>query len=141
MLQIRNHNRANGGETLQSESSDGGKTWSVPHSIGVLGHPSHLLRLQDGRLLMTYGYRRPPLGNQARLSEDGGRKWSEPITISADGTLVSDPWIWDWKDARVADLGYPASAQLADGSLVTVWYEGTPAAPRAVLRQARWSLG
>ena len=73
--------RANGGETLQSESSDGGKTWSVPHSIGVWGHPSHLLRLKDGRLLMTYGHRRPPFGNQARLSENGGRTWSEPITI------------------------------------------------------------
>ena len=61
VLQIRNHNKANAGETLQSESSDGGKTWSVPHSIGVWGLPSHLLRLKDGRLLMTYGHRRPPL--------------------------------------------------------------------------------
>jgi hypothetical protein len=140
VLQIRNHNRANEGETLQSESADGGKTWSVPHSIGVWGFPSHLLRLQDGRLLMTYGHRRPPLGNQARLSEDGGRTWSKPIIISADGGLVSDPWIWTWKDARVADFGYPASAQLADGSLLTVWYEATADRPRAVLRQAHWSL-
>jgi sialidase-1 len=140
VLQIRNHNKANGGETLQSESSDGGKTWSVPHSIGVLGHPSHLLRLRDGRLLMTYGHRYPPLGNQARLSEDGGRTWLKPIIISSDGGLVSDPWVWAWKDARVADFGYPASAQLGDGSLLTVWYEATAAAPRAVLRQAHWSL-
>ena len=43
----------NAGETLQSESSDGGKTWSAPHSIGVWGLPSHLLRLVDGRLLIT----------------------------------------------------------------------------------------
>jgi hypothetical protein len=139
VLQIRNHNQANDGETLQSESSDGGKTWSAPHTIGVWGHPSHLLRLKDGRLLMTYGHRLPPLGNQARLSENGGRTWSAPIIISQDGSFVHDPWIWG--DAQVADFGYPASAQLDDGSLLTVWYEATTAAPRAVLHQARWSCG
>ena len=110
VLQIRNHNKANEGETLQSESSDGGKTWSVPHSIGVWGYPSHLLRLKDGRLLMTYGHRRPPYGNQARLSENGGRTWSEPIVISQDGSLVRDPWIWPWANAGIADFGYPSSA-------------------------------
>ena len=61
VVQIRNQNKANDGETLQCESSDGGKTWSMPHSIGVWGHPSYLLRLKDGRLLMTYGFRRSAL--------------------------------------------------------------------------------
>jgi hypothetical protein len=45
------------GETLQCESADGGKTWCEPHEIGVWGLPSHLLRLRNGNLLMTYGYR------------------------------------------------------------------------------------
>ena len=123
---IRNHNRANEAETLESESSDGGKTWSVPRSIGVWGLPSHLLRLKDGRLLMTYGHRREPLGNQARVSGDHGRTWSGPIIVSGDGT---NP-----------DLGYPSTVQLDDGSLVSVWYEVVKQFPRAVLRQARWSL-
>lgn len=126
VLQIRNHNRANAGETLQSESSDGGKTWSVPHPIGVWGLPSHLLRLKDGRLLMTYGHRRAPLGNQARVSTDQGKTWSEAMIISGDGTS--------------SDLGYPSTVQLDDGSLVSVWYETVKEVPRAVLRQARWSL-
>ncbi len=34
IVQIRNHNRVNAGETLQCESQDGGKTWSKPHSTG-----------------------------------------------------------------------------------------------------------
>ncbi|MBN2130511.1 MAG: exo-alpha-sialidase, partial [Sedimentisphaerales bacterium] len=55
IAQIRNHNEANDGETLQSESTDGGRTWTTPAPIGVWGLPSHLLRLADGRLLMTYG--------------------------------------------------------------------------------------
>lgn len=126
VAQIRNHNKANSGETLQSESDDGGKTWSVPHSIGVWGLPSHLMRLADDRLLMTYGHRRKPFGNQARVSSDGGRSWSEPVIISGDGPG--------------GDLGYPSTVQLADGSLLTVWYERMSGSPMAVLRQARWSL-
>ncbi len=126
LVQIRNHNKVNSGETLQCESTDGGKTWSEPHPIGVWGLPSHLLRLRDGRLLMTYGHRRSPLGNQARLSEDNGRTWSEAMILSGDGVS--------------GDLGYPSTVQIDDGSLVTVWYESMKGRPKAVLRQARWSL-
>ncbi len=126
IVQIRNHNQANKGETLQTESTDGGKTWREPHSIGVWGLPSHLLRLRDNRLLMTYGHRRAPFGNQARLSEDHGRTWSEPLTISGDGAG--------------SDLGYPSTVELKDGSFLTVWYERLKGSPRAVLRQARWTI-
>lgn len=124
---VRNHNRENAQETLQSESTDGGKSWTTPHSIGVWGLPSHLLNLRDGRLLMTYGYRRQPFGNQARLSEDEGQTWSEPMTLSNDGTT--------------SDLGYPSTVECDDGTLVTVWYEVITGSPLAQLRQARWRIG
>ena len=104
VLHIRNHNKANLAETLQCESTDGGKTWSEPHLIGVWGYPSHLLRLKDGRLLMSYGHRRKPIGNLARVSEDHGQTWSEPLTIS--------------DDAISGDLGYPSTVELDDGTLV-----------------------
>ncbi len=123
---IRNHHRRNQNETLQSESTDGGKTWSTPHEIGVWGLPSHLLRLLDGRLLMSYGHRRPPLGNQARVSDDGGKSWSRPIVISDDGTST--------------DLGYPSTVQIDNRTLVTVWYERLADSPMAVLRQCTWEL-
>jgi len=126
VLHIRNENGANRNETLQCESTDGGRTWSDPHPIGVWGLPSHLLRLRDGRLLMSYGHRRSPRGNQARLSADQGRTWSEPMILSAD-------------DAT-GDLGYPSTIQLGDGSLLSVWYEASKAQPKAVLRQAHWQL-
>ena len=74
---------------------------------------------------MTYGHRRSPFGNQARLSSDQGRSWSGPMTISADGA---------------GDLGYPSTVELADGSLVTVWYEKMQGSSHAVLRQARWTI-
>jgi sialidase-1 len=126
IVHIRNHNARNSGETLQTESADGGRTWTTPHSIGVWGLPSHLLRLRDGRLLMTYGYRRAPFGNQARISADHGTTWSDPVVISSDGAG--------------GDLGYPSTAELESGELITVWYESLSGSPHAVLRQARWSL-
>src|SRR5258708_8367471 len=61
LVHIRNHNAANDRQTLQCESQDGGKTWSTPHEIGVWGMPSHLLRLRDGRLLLSYEHRPAPL--------------------------------------------------------------------------------
>jgi sialidase-1 len=126
IVQIRNHNSTNERETLQCKSTDGGRTWSKPRPIGVWGLPSHLLRLHDGRLLMTYGQRREPLGNQARISDDHGETWSEPIILQGDATS--------------GDLGYPSTVQLDDGSLVSIWYERLKSSPRAVLRQARWTL-
>ena len=44
-------------------------------------------------------------------------------------------------DGRGGDLGYPSTVQLADDSLLTVWYESMAGLPRAVLRQARWTCG
>ena len=150
IAQIRNHNPTNHRETLQSESRDGGKSWSMPSAIGVEGYPSHLLRLRDDRLLMSYGHRTKPLGNQARISSDHGRTWSAAIILSDDGTST--------------DLGYPSTVELDEpGRFLTVWYEllDSPAAdlphyktrgrdeawfkmtrhqPGAVLRQATWRL-
>ncbi|MGV3664219.1 MAG: sialidase family protein [Prosthecobacter sp.] len=123
---IRHHGKPNTKETLQTESDDGGKTWNEPHSIGVWGYPSHLLKLRDGSLLMSYGHRRKPIGNQARISRDNGQTWSAPLIISGE--------------ADSGDLGYPSTVELADGSLVTVWYEKMKDSTNAVLRQARWTL-
>lgn len=95
--------------------------------MGVWGLPSHLLRLRDGRLLMSYGHRRQPFGNLARISEDNGRTWSEPLTIS--------------DDAKSGDMGYPSTVECADGTFVTVWYELLALTPFAQLRQARWRIG
>jgi hypothetical protein len=126
VVHIRNHNKENERETLQCESSDGGRTWTVPRSIGVWGLPSHLLRMNSGTLLMSYGYRRAPFGVQVRVSRDHAASWSEPVVLSADGAS--------------GDLGYPSTVELPDGQLITVWYEQLKSSPSAVLRMARWTL-
>lgn len=126
IVQIRNHNKANHHETLQTHSTDGGETWATPYAIGVWGLPSHLLRLSDDRLLMSYGHRRAPLGNQARVSDDHGQTWSEPMIIQGDATS--------------GDLGYPSTVEISPGKLVTVWYELLRGNSHAQLRMAKWEL-
>jgi len=126
VVQIRNHNKNNSGETLQTHSTDGGVTWAKPHSIGVWGLPSHLLKLSDDRLLMTYGHRRSPLGNQARLSTDNGQSWSEAMVIYGDATS--------------GDLGYPTTVETSPGQFATVWYEKLKDSTFAQLRMASWRL-
>lgn len=111
--------------TIQSRSRDRGKTWSRAHKVAD-GYPSHLLRLNDGHLLMCYGWRTEPYGVRAKISADCGDSWSEEIVLADDGAT------WD--------LGYPSSTQLPNGSIVTVWYEVPAGTRNAVIRQATWRL-
>lgn len=94
------------GHIQQSRSLDGGATWTDEGPITEANeHPADLKRLQDGRLLLTYSIR--SYGSiVARLSEDNGRSWSKPFEISL----------------YKGDGGYPSSAQLSDGSILTTYY-------------------
>ena len=59
-------------------------------------------------LFRSYGYRLPPFGLRARLSEDDGRTWGREIVLREDGG--------SW------DLGYPRVVERAPGELLTVYY-------------------
>ena len=94
-------------------SRDRGVTWQphgrpVPNAGGTSGNPPHLIRLRDGRLCLTYGFRSAPMGMRARLSSDQGTTWGPEIVLRDDGVTH--------------DLGYPRSFQRADGKVVTVYY-------------------
>lgn len=100
------------GYLWQAVSQDGGKTWSEPVKTPMWGFPAHLLVLRDGRVLCSYGYRRPPMGIRACLSRDGGRTWDMEgeFVLRADGKRSG------------SDLGYPLTSELEDGTLLTVYY-------------------
>lgn len=112
--------------TWQSVSADGGKTFSRPEPlVGPQGGaPAHLLLHSGGTLISVYGYRQAPYGVRAMLSRDGGRTW-EP------------DWILD-DECPNWDLGYPATVELKDGSLLTVYYQNVDGVSRIV--QRRWTL-
>ncbi|MFO1068377.1 MAG: sialidase family protein [Geminicoccaceae bacterium] len=123
------HLRDNASATLwQTWSDDGGSSWAAPEPTGIDGYPAHLLALPDGRLLCTYGFRRPPFAIRAVLSADGGRSWdtAPPLTIR-DGLPGKD-------------LGYPGSVTLADGTILTVYYARRDDGTTAV-QATRWRLG
>jgi hypothetical protein len=99
-----------GSKMWSTRSADRGRTWTKPVETPLLGHPAHLLRLRDGTLLCTYGHRDAPIGIRAAFSHDHGRTWPEDeiVALRADGATV--------------DSGYPISTELADGTLVSVYY-------------------
>jgi hypothetical protein len=94
-------------------SGDDGATWKywskpAPDTGAHHGNPPALLKLRDGRLAVTYGYRSEPYGIRARLSGDEGKTWSDEILLRGGGGA------WD--------LGYTRSVQRPDGKIVTVYY-------------------
>ncbi len=94
-----------------SQSDDNGRTWSVVRPIlPPSAAPPHLLRLRDGRIVMTYGVRFWPRGVQAIISYDDGTTWD-----------FTHRYFLAWHSLDY-NTGYPWSVQLADGSILTSYY-------------------
>lgn len=127
MLRYDGSKTENEGYLWQMESADGGRTWTPPVRTDLWGYPPHLLLLKDGRILCSYGYRKAPCGQRACLSYDGGRTWD----IAHEIILRSD--------ALDGDLGYPASVELADGNIVTVYYQVDKPGEKTCLMMTRWT--
>ena len=108
----------------QTESGCG-KIWNTPHFV-CNGHPPHLMQLKDGRLLMSYGCRRLPLGIRCRIGikKFGHFWWGEELILSDDSESL--------------DVGYPSTVQLDDETLVTLWYEFRSDKGVASLRWMKW---
>ena len=113
-------------QILQSESFDGGKTFTVPHKLIDHGSPPHLMRHSSGVLVCSYGYRKKPYGQRVMLSYDNGETWETDYILRDDG--------------HDGDLGYPATVELKDGSLLTVYYQKPDGLDNAVIMQSIWRL-
>jgi len=90
-------------------SDDDGATWQGPHRVTARNEiNAHLLRLKDGRLVLSYGNRvKGQFGVLAKLSSDEGKTWGEPIRLA---------------HSLEGDCGYPSSVQRGDGKIVTAYY-------------------
>ena len=106
---------------FQTHSDDGGKTWSEVTKTGMWGYPPHLLLLSSGDVLCSYGYRRAPYGVRACLSRDGCETWeiADEIVLRDDGLTTGGTVAGK---GTSADLGYPRTVELSDGSLFTLYY-------------------
>ncbi len=92
-------------------SQDNGASWEYlndPMADLGEGNPPSLIKLQDGRLCLTYGFRAAPFRIAAKLSADNGRTWSDEIVLRDDGAN--------------RDQGYTRTVQRPDGKIVTVYY-------------------
>ena len=115
-------------DTFQTESTDGGKTWTVPRRIFAEpgGAPAHIMQHSSGALISVYSRRKQPYGIRVAFSYDGGKTWDSdhPLYINE----------------ATADLGYPATVELHDGTLLTVFYAHTVKGTPAVIMQQKWSF-
>lgn len=110
---------------MQSESDDGGRTWTTARTTVVRhGAPPHGIRHSSGALVCVYSYRQQPYGQRAMFSNDGGATWDAEWVIRDDGPT------WD--------LGYPASVELGDGSIFTVYYQQARAGEPCAILYSRW---
>ena len=93
----------------QNESRDGGQSWTEPVETNITsGACPRLLKLSDGRILLTYGRRYEPYGLYARLTNDGGKSWS--------GTS------WLLRAAPNGNQGYSSSVEIEPGRVFTACY-------------------
>lgn len=112
----------------QTESYDGGKTWTKPYQILADrgGAPSHILKTSDGMLITTYGYREEPAGIKAMFSTDGGKTWDAGYDVYVNGVSF--------------DIGYPSTVELNDGTFITVFYAHTEDDGPARIMQQHWAI-
>lgn len=109
-----------------ARSFDSGKTWTDPEPTGICGAPPHLMRHSGGALILTYGRREKPYGQRAAVSYDDGKTWMREYVL-------------DTCD-HSHDLGYATTAELPDGSLITVYYQKCPGDENASILYTKWSL-
>lgn len=104
---------------ITARSREGGQCFDAYVVHEARGHPVHPLRLSDGKVLLTYGYRHEPYGIRARLLD-------EPTAIDdAAEFVVRD-------DGKGTDLGYPWAVEVADGRILVVYYWETPSGSRVI---------
>ncbi len=126
-------------------SDDGGCHWSEPVETAIEGVPPHLLRCTDGTIVLTYAYRRPPYSIRVVVSHNHGEQWSAPRTlVEIEEECVPANMRADDETAdlcyQMPDFGYPATVQLPDGKMVTVYYGPVTGGERIGIAVASWYM-
>lgn len=122
----RQRNKAQALDLFRSD--DDGQSWKLVQPLTQANqHPGHLLQLDDGRLLLTYGNRiADQFGVAAKVSDDGGATWSDEITVISD--------------LGNRDVGYPASVQVEAGILTAYYASSVASHQRYHMGVVSWKL-
>ena len=111
--------RSRDGFMWTTTSADKGETWSPlkKTEMPAAATSHNLLRLRDGRLLLTHNPTKPPLRTQltARISDDEGATWGKPVEIARVEPARDDEEVYS------RQVTYPSAVQLPDGHVVVVW--------------------
>jgi len=111
--------RSRDGELRACISVDKGKSWAEPEKLGITAGnaSSNLLRLSDGRLLLTYSSSPPPHRTELsmRLSVDDGKTWGSPVGLAETDRVTDGDVFWS------KQVSYPSAAVLRSGVTVVVW--------------------
>ncbi len=102
-------------------SEDRGYTWRrIGRVTEAMEHPPDITLLSNGWLLLLFGRRHPPFGVEGLISRDGGTTWDERRLV-LDDSLPG------------GDIGYPSTARLDNGRMVTAYYT-------AGTRERQWDI-
>jgi hypothetical protein len=116
-------------------SEDEGISWSWPRPTRLWGYPVDGITLPalDGAVVAAYGYRTKPAGVRIAVSPDGER-WSHEDVFSvtphydparvrpAVRTWTGEPGALKEQPGNFFHIGYPSSALLDDGSVLTAYH-------------------
>ena len=100
------------GETIEvhrAHSSDWGRTWTDPESIGFVGQVTNPLSLPTGEVIAVSNYRLPPEGIRLWHSFDGGITWDTDHPLQ----------MWDAGEGRI--LGQSITQVTARSQSEDVW--------------------
>ncbi|MCC6683314.1 MAG: exo-alpha-sialidase [Phycisphaeraceae bacterium] len=107
-------------------STDQGNTWSQRSIVfDNNNNPCSIVPLGGQRIAAVYGYRNPPYGIRAKLSEDAGQNWSREYVLRDDGR--------EW------DLGYVRAGRRSDGKITAVYYYTTQDHPAEFIARTIWT--
>lgn len=99
-------------DVVQYMSDGQGRSWRGPTPLTEPGQqPGGAFQLKSGKLLATWGNRRPPYGACAMLGQADGEEWDYAHRVSL---------AWD---ASGGSCGYANGAQNNDGTIVVVYYD------------------
>lgn len=127
VIRAQGNEVAHGFTVYICRSSDGGITWTVPTPIdGISGSPPHLMLHSSGAVICSFARREAPASERAIVSFDGGITWEKEYILD--------------DRQKNADLGYPASVEIAGGEILTVYYQRYENDSKTSILSSRWSL-